>query len=124
MELLATASCPWCSSKFEHKKQFLIENKMAGEHWVAGFKKRAPILSLRKPSATSDNRVLAFNKNEVDLFYSKINTRFMKNELSLLQECTTLTKLRFLLCKNLVKSWQPKVRNRWDSLQAVKGTSI
>ncbi|XP_046399922.1 uncharacterized protein LOC124166435 [Ischnura elegans] len=45
---------------------------MAGEDWVAGFRKRNPQISLRKPSATSLSRVIGFNKSEVDLFFKNL----------------------------------------------------
>lgn len=35
---------------------------MAGEDWVAGFHKRNRNISLRKPEATSLNRIEGFNK--------------------------------------------------------------
>lgn len=54
------------------KNNFSKEKKLAGEDWLKGFLKRNPTLSLRKPSPTSLNRVLAFNKDEVDLFYSNL----------------------------------------------------
>lgn len=42
---------------------------MAGRDWLDGFLKRNNI-SVRKPEATSINRITAFNKEEVQLFYS------------------------------------------------------
>lgn len=42
--------------------------KMAGRDWLDGFLKRNGI-SVRKPEATSVNRITAFNKEEVQLFY-------------------------------------------------------
>ncbi|XP_065672252.1 uncharacterized protein LOC136090071 [Hydra vulgaris] len=53
---------------------------MAGEDWVAGFRKRNPTLSLRQPSATSLNRVLDFNKAEVDLFFAYLDEVYKKHQ--------------------------------------------
>lgn len=61
------------------KHNFNKETKMAGEDWVAGFRKRNPTLSLRQPSATSLNRVLAFNKSEVDLFFTNLEEVYKKH---------------------------------------------
>lgn len=44
----------------------------AGREWLRGFLKRNPTISLRKPEATSLNRITAFNKAEVKLFYSNL----------------------------------------------------
>lgn len=44
---------------------------MAGRDWLEGFLKRHRI-SVRKPEATSVNRVTAFNKTEVSLFYKNL----------------------------------------------------
>jgi hypothetical protein len=46
-------------------------SKMAGRDWLEGFLKRNGI-SVRKPEATSINRVTAFNKTEVSLFYKNL----------------------------------------------------
>lgn len=44
---------------------------MAGRDWLEGFLKRNGI-SVRKPEATSINRITAFNKTEVSLFYKNL----------------------------------------------------
>jgi len=67
------------AEKLNIKHNFNKETKMAGEDWAAGFRKRNPSLSLRQPSATSLNRVLAFNKSEVDLFFSNLEEVYKKH---------------------------------------------
>lgn len=54
------------------KNNFSKQSQLAGKDWLYGFLKRHPALRLRKPEATSINRVLAFNKEEVQHFYSNI----------------------------------------------------
>lgn len=54
------------------ENNFNKESKLAGRDWVVGFLKRNPELSLRKPEATSINRILAFNKIEVDRFFNNL----------------------------------------------------
>jgi len=46
--------------KFKHN--FDKTSQMAGKDWYYGFIKRHPNISLRKPKATSLNRITAFNK--------------------------------------------------------------
>jgi hypothetical protein len=53
---------------------FSKECRLAGKDWLYGFTKRHPALSLRKPEATSVNRVLAFNKEEVQRFCCNVET--------------------------------------------------
>lgn len=57
------------SLKLPHN--FNNNSKMAGRDWLEGFLKRNGI-SIRKPEATSINRVTAFNKTEVSLFYKNL----------------------------------------------------
>ena len=64
--------------------------KLAGPDCVYGFLKRNPRINLRKPEATSLNRISAFNKVEVDLFFK----RYINRE-------------RF---------WDLKVRSKWEQL--------
>ncbi|XP_046684553.1 uncharacterized protein LOC124370309 [Homalodisca vitripennis] len=59
---------------------FNKETQMAGEDWVAGFRKRNPQISLRKPSATSLSRVIGFNKPEVDLFFKNLENLIDKHK--------------------------------------------
>lgn len=44
--------------------------KMAGRYWLEGFLRRNPILSFRKPEATSAARARGFNKPSVDAFFN------------------------------------------------------
>lgn len=60
------------------KHTFNQTTRMAGEDWIAGFRRRNPEISLRKPSATSISRVVGFNKKEVDLFFN--NLELMMNK--------------------------------------------
>lgn len=50
---------------------FNKNSQMAGRDWLEGFLKRNEI-SVRKPEATSINRITAFNKTEVALFYKNL----------------------------------------------------
>lgn len=54
------------------KHSFNREKGMAGPDWFRNFLKRNPDLSLRKPEATSVNRISAFNKTEVDRFFNNL----------------------------------------------------
>jgi hypothetical protein len=51
------------------KHRFDKELNMAGHDWLELFLKRHPEISLRKPEGTSQNRISAFNKTEVDRFF-------------------------------------------------------
>ena len=51
---------------------------MAGRDFVAGFLKRHPILSLRKPEVVSLNRVFGLNKTSVEQYFS--NLEILLNE--------------------------------------------
>lgn len=51
---------------------FNKEKKMCGKDWLYSFMRRNPILSFRKPEATSLSRVLAFNKEEVNIFFDNL----------------------------------------------------
>lgn len=56
--------------------------RLAGVDWLNGFLKRNPGISLRKPEATSLNRVTAFNREEVELFYSNVENVMDKHKFS------------------------------------------
>lgn len=55
---------------------FNKKTKLAGLDWTYGFLKRNPLISLRKPEATSLNRILSFN--EVKLFFTNLETVMIK----------------------------------------------
>lgn len=56
------------------KHNFNKATKLAGKDWAQAFIKRNPQLSLRKPEATSINRILGFNKTELNNFYNNLRT--------------------------------------------------
>lgn len=60
------------AEKMKIKHPFNKELKMAGKGWLHGFRQRNPELSLRLPEATSLARAEAFNKPQVDKFFSKL----------------------------------------------------
>lgn len=64
------------------KNNFNKEKEMAGEDWFQKFMKRHPDLSLRKPEATSADRALGFNKQEVEKFYDLLNENIQKYNLT------------------------------------------
>jgi hypothetical protein len=63
------------------KNTFSKECRVASKNWLYGFVKRHPALSLRKPETTSIDRVLAFNGEEVQHFYSNEETVISKFKL-------------------------------------------
>lgn len=54
------------------KHSFNRVTEMAGKDWFHSFMTRNSKISLRKPEATSVNRVSAFNKKDVDLFFKNL----------------------------------------------------
>lgn len=52
--------------------RFSQVNKLAGKDWLEGFIRRHQGISIRKPEATSINRIKAFNKVEVSRFYKNL----------------------------------------------------
>jgi len=62
------------------KNNFNKENKMAGMDWYYSFMNRHPNISLRRPEATSLNRVTAFNKEETKKFFSNLQELMLKHK--------------------------------------------
>lgn len=60
------------------KNNFNSNKEICGQEWLYGFLKRHPQLSLRKPEATSKNRVLAFNRADMDVLYDNVATLMEK----------------------------------------------
>lgn len=61
------------------KNIFSSEKRMAGKCWVYSFLKRNPGISLRLPEPTSLNRVLGFNKSEIAIFFTNLETLMTKH---------------------------------------------
>ncbi|KAJ3616588.1 hypothetical protein MTP99_017334, partial [Tenebrio molitor] len=57
---------------------FNKESQLAGEHWLKGFRDKHPNVSLRTPEATSAARARAFNKNNVNKFFSLLDECFRR----------------------------------------------
>jgi hypothetical protein len=57
---------------------FCKQTKLAGTDWLEGFLRRNPGISLRRPQATSINRISAFNKEEIVKFYDNLQGVMMK----------------------------------------------
>ncbi|CAH0723209.1 unnamed protein product, partial [Brenthis ino] len=51
---------------------------MAGIDWYYNFMARHPNISLRRPEATSINRITAFNQEEIDIFFENLKTLMVK----------------------------------------------
>ncbi|XP_008480367.1 jerky protein homolog-like, partial [Diaphorina citri] len=54
------------------KHNFDVETQKAGRDWYYGFIQRHPAISLRTPEATSLNRIMAFNEDEVKIFFENL----------------------------------------------------
>lgn len=61
------------------KNTFNKEKAMCGKDWFYAFMRRNPTLSCRKPEATSLSRVLAFNKDEVTIFYDNLDKLYSEH---------------------------------------------
>lgn len=55
------------------ENRFKEEKGLAGRDWLEGFLRRNPEIRLRKPESTSINRVTAFNKDEIGIFFANLN---------------------------------------------------
>lgn len=71
-------TCFLIAEKMGVAERFNTEAKIAGKDWLSGFLQRHPDLSIRKPEATSINRILGFNKNEVTRFFDNLETLMQK----------------------------------------------
>ena len=54
------------------------KNKLAGVDWFTGFMRRHPALAIRQPEATSLARAAAFNKVNIDRFFSILESTINK----------------------------------------------
>jgi len=54
------------------------KEKQAGKEWFRSFMGRHPELSIRKPEPTSIGHMSAFNKHNVELFYSNVHDVLIK----------------------------------------------
>lgn len=64
------------------ENRFKEEKGSAGRDWLEGFLRRNPQIRLRKPESTSVNRVTAFNKEEIGIFFANLNTLMDKYKFS------------------------------------------
>ncbi|CAK1598648.1 unnamed protein product [Parnassius mnemosyne] len=69
------------------RRHALKQNKVLatitrGKEWLAGFRRRHPDISLRKPEATSAARAQAFNKPQVALFFNTYQDIIQSNNIS------------------------------------------
>lgn len=67
----------------KNKNQFIKDLKKAGNDWLYGFLERNPEISVRRPEVTSINRILAFNSQEVKLYFDDLNLSMTKHKFSL-----------------------------------------
>lgn len=54
------------------------KNKMAGEDWLNGFRRRHPSISIRKPEGTSLSRATAFNETNVKEFFDNLAQAYQR----------------------------------------------
>lgn len=60
------------------RHNFNQEKNMCGKDWLRGFLTRNPQISLRHPEPTSLNRILAFNRGDVNLLYDNLERVYEK----------------------------------------------
>lgn len=60
------------AEKLNIHHRFNTARRVAGKDWLEGFLKRNPSISIRKPEATSMNRIKGFNKTEVKTFFENL----------------------------------------------------
>lgn len=58
------------------------KNRKSGADWFTGFLKRNPVLSIRTPEATSAGRASAFNRHNVNQFFTKLGDIMLKHKLT------------------------------------------
>lgn len=59
---------------------FNKDSREAGKDWLYGFLKRNPEIAVRRPEPTSINRILAFNYQEVKLYFDNLNQSMMQHK--------------------------------------------
>ena len=62
------------------RNPFNKDSREAGKDWLYGFLKRNPEVSVRRPEATSVNRILAFNSQEIKLYFDNLKKSMMKHK--------------------------------------------
>lgn len=60
--------------------RFSENERLAGKDWLYGFLERNQSISIRKPEATSINRITGFNRVEVKKFYDNLETVLTKTD--------------------------------------------
>lgn len=95
------------------KNIFNKEKKVAGYDWLCLFTKRNPGFKLREPDNTSINRICAFNKEEVKLFYDNLkkvfeNQTFPRNRINNVDE-TGISNVQKKSSKIYAKKGQKRV---------------
>lgn len=71
------------AEKISIPHRFNKEKELAGKDWLDGFLKRNPLVSIRKPEATSLNRIKAFSKQEVKVFFDNLEEIMAKYDFQL-----------------------------------------